>query len=81
MQKKDEASKRVHSLFTTAFELDETQQKALVDAISSKTGLNLLPEFSVDAEIIGGAIVRFDGNVIDISVRKQLAQLKQNLIR
>lgn len=78
---KEEASKKVRALFTTAFDLGESQQKALVGLISQKTGLDLLPEFSVDREIIGGAIVRFDGNVIDISVRKQLAQLKQNLIR
>lgn len=81
LERKEEASKKVRALFTTAFELDEAQQKALVGAISSKTGLDLVPEFSLDPEIIGGAIVRFDGNVIDISVRKQLAQLKQNLIR
>ena len=81
LQKKEEASQQVRSSFVTAFELDESQQKLLVDAISKKTGLNIQPEFSVDPDLIGGAIVRFNGNVIDISVRKQLAQLKNNLIR
>ena len=81
LKKKEEATQKVRSSFITAFELDADQQKALVNAISQKTGFNMSPEFSVDPDIIGGAIVRFNGNVIDLSVQKQLAQLKQNLIR
>lgn len=81
LQKKEEASRKVRSSFITAFELDADQQKALVYAISQKTGLEMSPEFSVDPDIIGGAVVRFNGNLIDLSVKNQLAQLKQNLIR
>lgn len=80
-QRWDEAAAKVPSVFTTAIELEESRQKALVEAVSKKTGLNLVSTFVVDPEIIGGVIVRFDGNVIDVSVRNQLAQLKNNLIR
>jgi len=80
-EKKEEASQKVRAVFMTAFELDVAQQNALVATISKKIGLNLQPEFSVDPDIIGGAVIRFNGNVLDISVRNQLAQLKQNLIR
>lgn len=81
IERKEAATRQVPSTFTTAFELGDDQQKKLAESVAQKTGLNLVSTFVVDPEIIGGVIVRFNGNVIDISVRNQLAQLKHNLIR
>lgn len=81
VQRKEAATRKVPSTFTTAFELNDDQQKALVGSVAQKVGLDLVSTFVVDPEIIGGVIVRFDGNIIDISIRNQLLQLKQNLIR
>lgn len=76
----EERSSVVNASFTTAVDLSDEDKSKLVNVISKKIGFEMEPEFSVDPEIIGGLIVRFRGDVLDISLRNHLAQLKENLI-
>ncbi len=60
---------------TTAVALDCKQQTQFVEALQSKLGRRVELTFAVDADLIGGAIVRAGDWVVDGSVRGQLEQL------
>lgn len=60
---------------TSAAKLSDAEKKALSDKLASKWGKQIHATFSVDADLIGGAIIRSDDVVIDGSVRGKLARL------
>jgi F-type H+-transporting ATPase subunit delta len=51
-------------------------REALVKAL----GKDVVPEFSVDPEILGGTIVRVGERIYDGSVRRRLTRLRRQLI-
>jgi F-type H+-transporting ATPase subunit delta len=80
---------RQHNLFagilevqiTSAFDLDETQKKNLLESLESKTGKKIQATFHTNPELRGGVVVRIEDTVIDGSVKHKLEQLKQTLYR
>jgi len=64
---------------TSAFALDDTQVQELVARLEKKFGLKLKPVVTVDANLIGGVRVAVGDQVLDTSVRAQLAQLRDTL--
>ena len=61
---------------TSAVELNEAQQASIAKKIQKMTGAkNIKLKGSIDEELIGGFIVRFDSNEIDLSVARQLNDL------
>ena len=73
MQSEAENTVAVH--VTTTTELTTRQRKQFEETLQTKLGRNIDPLFSVDATLIGGAIVRTGDRVFDGSVRAQLDQL------
>ena len=61
---------------TTAYDLNDSQRKELLDALSTSTGKNVKMDHKVDKEIIGGVIVRIDDTVLDGSVKHKIRKLK-----
>ena len=74
-EKRAEAEKVVEADMITATAIDEGQQKAFADALQSKLGRSVKLNFSVDEDLIGGAVIRAGDWVIDGSVKAQLEQL------
>ena len=74
-EKRAEAEKVVEADMITATAIDEGQQKAFADALQSKLGRSVKLNFSVDENLIGGAVIRAGDWVIDGSVKAQLEQL------
>jgi len=64
---------------TSAFELDDEQVKNLVKQLEKKTGKKVELNKQINAELIGGMMVRIDDTVIDGSVKHKLSQLKSRL--
>ncbi|CPM17942.1 ATP synthase subunit delta [Bordetella pertussis] len=64
---------------TSAFELSDAQVKELIAALELKFGLKLKPHVSVDQELIGGVRVAVGDQVLDTSVKAQLARLRDTL--
>jgi F-type H+-transporting ATPase subunit delta len=60
---------------TSAANLSDAEKKALTDKLASKWGKKINATFSVDANLIGGAVIRSDDVVIDGSVRGKLQRL------
>ena len=61
---------------TTARELSDSEYQKIASDLGNKFGRQVFVEKAVDPEIIGGMIVQYDDNIIDGSVRRQLAKFK-----
>jgi F-type H+-transporting ATPase subunit delta len=64
---------------TSAFELTPEQVKDLLAALELKFGLKLKPRVTVDSSLIGGVRVAVGDQVLDTSVRAQLARMRDTL--
>ncbi|MDZ7345888.1 MAG: F0F1 ATP synthase subunit delta, partial [candidate division KSB1 bacterium] len=64
---------------TTAFELNDEQQKKLKELLAQKWHKEILLEVHVDAGLLGGLILEADGRRIDLSLRCRLEQLRRHL--
>jgi F-type H+-transporting ATPase subunit delta len=66
---------------TSAAPLTAEKTKALEESLSKVTGKKVELSVSVDPELLGGVIARIGSTVYDGSVRTQLAQMRQELVR
>lgn len=64
---------------TSAFEMSSAQVTELVAALEQKFGLKLKPNVSIDSSLIGGVRVAVGDQVLDTSVRAQLARMRDTL--
>ncbi len=65
---------------TSAFEMNDAQVNELVGALERKFGLKLKPNVSIDSSLIGGVRVAVGDQVLDTSVRAQLARMRDTLV-
>ena len=75
-----EAEKTVHAEVISAFPLSDAQKQNLIDALKKRLGKEVTLVTSIDASIVGGAIVRAGDLVIDGSVSGQLEKLATALM-
>lgn len=75
-----EAEKTVHAEVVSAFPLSDAQKQNLIDALKKRLGKEVTLVTSIDASIVGGAIVRAGDLVIDGSVSGQLEKLATALM-
>jgi F-type H+-transporting ATPase subunit delta len=59
--------------------LDAEQQARLATALSQATGKQVEVKVIVDANVLGGIVARIGDTVIDGTVRRRLAQLKERI--
>jgi F-type H+-transporting ATPase subunit delta len=64
----------------SAVPLSEEEKSRIVARLKRISGKEILLESRVDPEIIGGVIVYVNGDVIDGSIRNQLAELRTALL-
>jgi F-type H+-transporting ATPase subunit delta len=76
----DKKHNRVRANITLARAADPALQAAVAQALGKALGKEVVPRFSVDPEILGGAIIRVEDRVLDGSVRRKLAQLRRQLL-
>jgi F-type H+-transporting ATPase subunit delta len=76
----DELEGRVHAEVTVSREPDKRLEKTVSDRLSKVLGKSVVPHFTVDATILGGTIVRIGDTVMDGSVRRKLARLRQRMM-
>ena len=72
-----EAEGRVDVRVTTAVEADEAIRGALAEAIARRLARKVNVSWSVDASLLGGALIRAGDTVIDGSVVGELERLRQ----
>lgn len=78
---KNEREGVVDAAITTAYPLDGSQLAALVADLERRFKRKVNPLVSVDQELIGGARVQIEDEVIDGSVRGKLAAMAAALMR
>ncbi len=71
---------RVEAEVTSARQLSEGERHAITAQVAKATGRQVSARYSVDAALLGGAVVRVGSTVYDGSVRGQLHKIKQELV-
>ena len=71
---------RVRAGVTVAREPDEVLRQSIKEALSEALGKEVLPSFSVDPEILGGAVVRVGERIYDGSIRRRMLRLRRQLL-
>lgn len=74
-----EAEDRLQVQVISAHPLSEEESKLLSDRLRKRFGCDIELEVSVDARLIGGAVIRARDEVIDGSVRGQLERLARQV--
>jgi F-type H+-transporting ATPase subunit delta len=77
----DQKLNRVRAGVTLAREPDEKLKRTIQEALTRQLGKQVLPAFSVDPEILGGAVVRVGERVMDGSLRRRMTKLRRHLVR
>jgi F-type H+-transporting ATPase subunit delta len=67
------------SVLTTAVKVDDKVKKQISDLIAKLFNTKVDLEEIVDAEIIGGFVLRIDDNLIDASIKNKLRKIKKEL--
>lgn len=65
---------------TSAVQLEQMQQNAILTQLRGKYGPALDVTFEVDPQILGGLIVRVGDSVLDDSVRNRLVAIQQRML-
>jgi F-type H+-transporting ATPase subunit delta len=68
-------------LVTSAVELDTGTVRQIGDRIAEQTGRKVELASQVDADILGGIVVRVGNSILDASVRNRLEQLRKTVAR
>jgi F-type H+-transporting ATPase subunit delta len=71
---------RVRAGVTLARSADEALKKSIQERLSQQLGKEVLASFSVDPEILGGAVVRVGERIHDGSVRRRMTRLRRQLV-
>ena len=66
----------VEAMVTSAVDLDEQEQEALLERLVAMTGSRVEMQLGVDPELLGGIQVRLGDRLIDGSVRGRLERLR-----
>jgi F-type H+-transporting ATPase subunit delta len=76
----DDSEDRVHVNVTVAREPAELETDALTRQLSRLFGKRVVPHISLNPAILGGVIVKVGDTVMDGSVRRRLASLRQRML-
>jgi F-type H+-transporting ATPase subunit delta len=71
---------RVRAGVTLARPADESLRESIREKLSRQLRKEVVPYFSVDPEILGGAIVRVGERIHDGSVRRRMTKLRRQLL-
>ena len=76
----DESEDRVHVNVTVGRKPAEAEKDALTRQLSRLFGERVVPHISLNPAILGGVIVKVGDTVMDGSVRRRLASLRQRML-
>ncbi len=77
----EERAGLVSAEITTAQPLAADQQTALQNKLQTVTGKKVVLNFKINPEIIGGVVTRIGSTIYDGSIKNQLQQLKEQMIK
>jgi F-type H+-transporting ATPase subunit delta len=77
----DQKLDRVRAGVTLAKSPDDKLKRTIQESLSRQLGKEVIPAFTVDPEILGGAIVRVGERVLDGSLRRRMTKLRRQLVK
>jgi ATP synthase F1 delta subunit len=66
---------------TSAVQLDSDLLKGIGERVEAQTGQQVELSSTVDADVLGGLVLRVGNMVLDASIRNRLEQLKKQVVR
>jgi F-type H+-transporting ATPase subunit delta len=72
---------RVRASVTLARQPDEKLKKVIEENLARQLDKQVIAAYLVDAEILGGAIIRVGDRVLDGSVRRRMTKLRRQLLK
>lgn len=72
----NESKNAIKAGITSVIELNDEEKNRLLEKLRQKTNMEILPDFSIDKDILGGIIIKINDTVIDLSVKKRIENLK-----
>ena len=76
----DDSENRVHAQVTVGRDASAADRTMIAKELSRVLGKKVIPHITVNPAIIGGVIVRVGDDVMDGSVRRRLASLRNQLV-
>ena len=76
----DVARGRVRADIAAASTPDPELQREIVASLERRYGKKVIPTFRVDPSLIGGVIIRVEGQILDGSFRRRIANLRRRLL-
>ncbi len=64
----------------SAIELDNSQKEKLSAKLEEKLQKNANITYTIDNSILGGLVVKYEDNIVDLSLRKKFENLKKQVI-
>ncbi|KJU82930.1 ATPase, F1 complex, OSCP/delta subunit [Candidatus Magnetobacterium bavaricum] len=75
------ARKMVQAVVITSAPLDKQRHERLRDSLRARLDKDVEIEYVIDPSIMGGIVVRAGGYVFDVSIKGQLAKLREALLK
>ena len=76
----DKKLDRVRAGVTLARTPDEKLKRAIQEMLSQQLDMQVIAAYSVDPEILGGAVIRVGDRVLDGSIRRRMTRLRRQLL-
>lgn len=67
----------IHAQVSSVIELDEAQKLQLNKKLNDKLKKQVILDFNIDKEIIGGLTIKIEDNIIDLSLKSKFDKLKK----
>lgn len=75
-----ESKGRIRAKVTTAVPLEEETAARLAEGLASRTGKEITLDRKVDADLMGGVVVRFGDYIVDGSLKTRIRKMKESLL-
>jgi F-type H+-transporting ATPase subunit delta len=76
----DAAKGVIKAKVTTAIELPESSLTNIKNYLSKRVNAQIEMDVEINAELLGGFILKYDDKLIDASVSSQLKELRKSLL-
>lgn len=76
----DVARGRIRAEVTVADEPDDALRSDITAALERRFGRTVIPVFRVDPSLLGGVVIRAEGQILDGSFRRRVAGLRRRLL-
>jgi F-type H+-transporting ATPase subunit delta len=64
---------------SSAEELPQAEIKKISDLIKTKTKQEVVVKTDIEEDLIGGAVIKYNDKIIDLSIKNQLTKLEKHL--